>query len=100
MKYAPVFPDRFASLTQARAFMTDFVTWYNHAHRHAGIGLHTPAEVHQGRHHRVRAGRENTLATARAAHPERFGTTRLLPKILDLPEQVWINKPEPQRQAA
>ncbi|MFF5182156.1 IS3 family transposase [Micromonospora sp. NPDC000316] len=100
MKYAPVFPDRFASLTQARAFMTDFVTWYNHAHRHSGIGLHTPAEVHHGRHHRVRAGREDTLATMRAAHPERFGTTRLLPKILDLPEQVWINKPEPQRQAA
>ncbi|WP_435832635.1 transposase [Micromonospora wenchangensis] len=100
LKYAPVFPDRFASLAQARAFMTDFVTWCNHAHRHAGIGLHTPAEVHYGRHHRVRAGREDTLATARAVHPERFSTTRLLPKILDLPEQVWTNKPEPQRQAA
>jgi putative transposase len=104
LKYAPVFPDRFASLADARAFMTDFVTWYNHAHRHSGIGLHTPAEVHHGRHHRVRAGREDTLATARAAHPERFSTPRLLPKILDLPEQVWINKPdqeaEPVPQAA
>jgi transposase InsO family protein len=100
LKYAPAFPDRFASLTQARAFMTDFVTWYNHAHRHSGIGLHTPADVHHGRHHTVRANREDTLAAARTAHPERFGTTRPLPKILDLPEQVWINKPEPQRQAA
>ncbi|SCF46953.1 Integrase core domain-containing protein [Micromonospora matsumotoense] len=26
LKYAPVFPDRFASLAQARAFMNDFVT--------------------------------------------------------------------------
>ncbi|MFF5182160.1 IS3 family transposase, partial [Micromonospora sp. NPDC000316] len=100
LKYAPVFPDRFASLAQARAFMTDFVTWYNHAHRHSGIGLHTPADVHHGRHHTVRAHREDTLAAARTAHPERFGTTPPLPKILDLPEQVWINKPEPQRQAA
>lgn len=100
LKYAPVFPDRFASLTDARAFMNNFVTWYNHAHRHSGIGLHTPADVHHGRHHTVRANRENTLAAARTAYPERFGTTRPLPKILDLPEQVWINKPEPQRQAA
>ncbi|WP_420329462.1 hypothetical protein [Salinispora pacifica] len=49
-----------------RSGWTDFVTWYNHAHRHAGIGLHTPAEVHHGRHHRVRANRQATLATARA----------------------------------
>ncbi len=100
LKYAPVFPDRFASLADARAFMNNFVTWYNHAHRHSGIGLHTPADVHHGRHHTVRANREDTLAAARTAHPQRFGTTRPLPKILDLPEQVWINKPEPQRQAA
>ncbi|SDS71897.1 Transposase InsO and inactivated derivatives [Actinoplanes derwentensis] len=100
LKYTPVFPDRFASLAQARTFMTDFVTWYNNCHRHSGIGLHTPAEVHHGRHHTVRADRENTLAAARAAHPERFSTDRVLPKILDLPGQVWINKPEPEPQAA
>ena len=100
LKYAPVFPERFASLADARAFMTDFVTWYNNCHRHAGIGLHTPAEVHQGRHHIVRADREHTLAAARAAHPERFNTARVLPKILDLPGQVWINKPEPKPQPA
>lgn len=96
LKYAPVFPERFASLTHARVFMTDFVAWYNEAHRHAGIGLHTPAEVHHGRHHAVRATRERTLATARTAHPERFSTHRLVPKILDLPERVWINKPDQQ----
>jgi transposase InsO family protein len=100
LKYAPVFPERFASLADARTFMTAFVAWYNEAHRHCGIGLHTPSEVHHGRHGRVRAGRERTLAAARIAHPERFSTTRLLPKILDLPEQVWINKPESAPQIA
>lgn len=93
LKYAPVFPDRFASLADARSFMTNFVTWYNHAHRHSGIGLHTPADVHHGRHHSVRAAREDTLAAARTAHPHRFSTTRLLPKILDLADRVWINQP-------
>ena len=104
LKYAPVFPDRFATLADARAFMAEFVTWYNHAHRHCGIGLHTPADVHHGRHHQVRAGREDTLTAARTAHPERFGTGRPLPKILDLPDQVWINRPgqqtQPELQAA
>jgi transposase InsO family protein len=104
LKYAPVFPQRFASLAHARVFMTDFVAWYNQAHRHSGIGLHTPAEVHHGRHHTVRAAREQTLHAARMAHPERFGPHRLPPKILHLPEQVWINQPdqhkEPQPQIA
>ena len=93
LKYAPVFPEQFTSLGEARQFMTDFAAWYNECHRHAGIGLHTPSEVHHGRHHLVRARREATLAAARAAHPERFGTDAP-PKILDLPDQVWINKPE------
>jgi transposase InsO family protein len=96
LKYAPVFPERFASLQHARVFMAEFVAWYNEAHRHCGIGLHTPAEVHHGRAQAVRAAREQTLAAARAAHPERFTTNRVLPKILDLPDTVWINQP-PQR---
>ena len=79
--------------------MVDFVAWYNECHHHAGIGLHTPSEVHHGRHHAVRARREATLADARATHPERFGKITRLPKILNLPDQVWINKPEEEPQA-
>ncbi|SHJ43517.1 hypothetical protein SAMN02745244_02504 [Tessaracoccus bendigoensis DSM 12906] len=33
MKYLPVFPDQFVSLTHARQFLDDFVTAYNHHHR-------------------------------------------------------------------
>jgi hypothetical protein len=32
------------------------------------------------------------LTDARARHPHRFGTTHA-PKILDLPQTVWINRP-------
>ena len=46
LKYAPVFPDRFGSLPDARAFCEAFFSYYNHEHRHSGIGLHTPASVH------------------------------------------------------
>jgi hypothetical protein len=47
LKYAPVFPERFGSLADARGFMARFVAGYNH-HHHTGIGLHTPADVHYG----------------------------------------------------
>jgi transposase InsO family protein len=42
LKYGQEFPERFGSLSQARQFMESFVQWYNHEHRHTGIGLHTP----------------------------------------------------------
>lgn len=99
LKYAPVFPDRFPTLGDARAFLTEFVQWYNHAHHHAGIGLHTPADVHYGHAPATAARRSAALAAARTAHPERFSTTTD-PKILELPESIWINKPDEQIQPA
>ena len=48
MKYGPTYPDRFASLAEARAWVTAFVDWYNHVHRHSGLSLLTPAMVHGG----------------------------------------------------
>ncbi|WP_247596308.1 MULTISPECIES: IS3 family transposase [unclassified Rhodococcus (in: high G+C Gram-positive bacteria)] len=92
LKYGPGFPDRFRSLSEARAFMDIFTDWYNHEHRHTGIGLHTPADVHYGLAARKAAERRLVLDAARAAHPHRFGSTAA-PKILDLPDTAWINKP-------
>jgi putative transposase len=95
LKYAPAFPDRFGSLADARAFLADFVGWYNHEHHHAGIGLHTPAEVHYGLAAAKADERAEVLTAARAAHSERF-STQSPPKILALPETAWINKPAEQ----
>ena len=99
LKYAPAFPERFGVLGDARAFLTDFVDWYNHAHQHAGIGLHTPADVHYGLAGATQTQRSTTLAQARTRHPERFTTTHD-PKILNLPDTVWINQPEAPSPAA
>jgi putative transposase len=92
LKYGPEFPERFGSLGEAREFMNTFAQWYNHEHRHTGIGLHTPADVHYGLAADKAAQRRTVMADARARHPHRFGTTHA-PKILDLPDTVWINKP-------
>ncbi len=92
LKFAPVFPERFGSVGQARAFMATFVDGYNHTHRHTGIGLHTPADVHYGLAAGKAIQRSTTLAAARARNPERFATTAD-PQILTLPGSTWINKP-------
>jgi putative transposase len=92
LKYGPGFPERFGSLGEAREFMIQFSDWYNHEHRHTGIGLHTPADVHFGLAADKVIDRRQVLDAARARHPHRFGTTTA-PKILDLPDTVWINRP-------
>ena len=93
LKYRPGFPARFTSMEEARAFCQDFFTWYNTAHRHAGIGLFTPEVVHYGRAEALHAVRRHVLATAYAAHPERF--VRRAPEPPPLPTAAWINPPPP-----
>ncbi|MFF0991353.1 IS3 family transposase [Kocuria nitroreducens] len=99
LKYSPVFPERFGSLADARAFMAGFVEAYNHEHHHTGIGLHTPADVHYGHTGTVAAQRSAALTAARTTHPERFSTIRD-PKILSLPTDAWINRPAAAEPAA
>jgi putative transposase len=86
-------------LADARGFLADFVQWYNHEHRHTGIGLHSPADVHYGLAAAKATDRFATLAVARAANPERFSTSTP-PKILQLPASAWINPPLPVQPAA
>jgi len=92
LKFAPVFPERFGSLTDARDFIAAFVEGYNHSHRHTSIGLNTPADVHYGLAAGKAEDRSAVLAQARRSTPERFATATD-PKILALPGPAWINQP-------
>jgi putative transposase len=91
LKHHPTFPERFGSLQDARTFCQRFFGWYNGEHRHAGIGLFTPADVHFGRAGQITAARARVLDSAYATHPERF--VRKPPAPPSLPGAVWINKP-------
>ena len=91
LKHHPTFPDRFGSLEDARSFCQRFFGWYNVEHRHSGIALLTPADVHYGRAEQITSARAQVLEGAYAAHPERF--VGKPPQPPRLPEQVWINKP-------
>ena len=94
LKYCPAFPGRFGSIEDARSFCAAFFDHYNHVHRHAGIGLHTPASVHYGTAGEIRAQRAVTLDAAYAANPARFGHRR--PQPPTLPTVAWINEPSPE----
>ena len=91
LKHHPTFPERFGSLQEARAFCQRFFGWYNFEHRHSGIALLTPADVHLGRAEQITLARGTVLDAAFATHPERF--VRKPPVPPALPNTVWINKP-------
>ena len=92
LKYRPEFPTRFDDIEHARAHCRQFFRWYNHEHRHSGIGLMTPAAFHHGQAPERHAAREHILDAAYARNPERF--VRKPPVPPELPTAAWINKPK------
>ena len=91
LKYHPSFPGQFDDIVGTITFCRSFFPWYNTEHRHAGIAMLTPHDVHYGRASQILEKRERTLRVAWSRNPERFvnGT----PKPQPLPQQVWINPP-------
>ena len=83
------------SIEQAKTFCRSFFPWYNTEHRHSGIAMLTPDDVHHGRAKGVIEQRQRALEAAWAAHPERF--VRGKPKPSPLPQAVWINPPKPSK---
>jgi putative transposase len=91
LKYRPDFPDRFGSAQHGRAHCAPFFDWYNCGHRHGGIGLLTPHDVHFGLADQRVAARARVLVAAHLAHPERFPGG--VPTPPPPPTAVWINPP-------
>lgn len=93
LKYRPDFPDRFGSIEDARVFCRSFFTWYNNEHKHTGISLLSPTDVHHGKAETIITSRQIVLDKAYELHPERFVSKT--PKHKPIPEAVWINPPKP-----
>jgi transposase InsO family protein len=98
MKYQPGFPARFGSLADARSHCAEFFNWYNRQHRHSGIGMMTPENVHTGRASEIRKQRQATLAAAFERTPNRF--KHRMPHPQKLPTAAWINPPTMEKKAA
>jgi transposase InsO family protein len=92
MKYRPDYPDRFASIDDARTWARCFFAWYNDDHYHSGLNLMTPASVHYGQAVAVQAQRQQVILAAFQAYPERFRGG--LPIVKGAPKAVYINRPK------
>jgi len=93
LKYRPGYPRRFGSLEDARAFCREFFAWYNTQHRHSGIAMLTPESVHYQLHQKIITTRSEALKAFYHQHPERF--VKGIPKVENIPKEVWINNPHP-----
>lgn len=91
LKYCPQFPESFGCIQDARSFCQQFFTWYNNEHRHSGIAMMTPEQVHYGLAAEVHRKRSEVLAEAFRKNPNRFKGRLPVPE--SLPKAVWINKP-------
>ena len=91
LKYRPDFPERFGSAQHSRAHCGPFFRWYNSEHRHGGIGLPTPHDVHYGL-------AEASCRRARPRRRPRRPPRALLRKPPEpprfLPTVAWINEPK------
>lgn len=101
MKYRPNYPGTFGDLDHARTHMAAYVPWYNSQHKHSGIALFSPDEVHDGTWRARWDQRERTQQAYYTAHPERF---RHQPRTSAPSGIVGINltkpdtpEPDPQR---
>ncbi|MFK8001856.1 MAG: integrase core domain-containing protein, partial [Polyangiales bacterium] len=73
LKYVPRFPSRgFANLSAARAWVKDFVHWYNQRHLHSAIGYVTPDDRHHGRDLAILAARKQLYAAEQQKNPRRW----------------------------
>ncbi|MCK5308274.1 MAG: IS3 family transposase, partial [Zetaproteobacteria bacterium] len=92
LKYSPGFPERFGSIQHAREFCQGFFIWYNTIHKHSGIGLLTPEQVHYGQAQDILKHRAIVLESAFENYAKRFKGK--MPKPFPLPKAAWINKPD------
>lgn len=96
LKYRPELPVKpFASLLQARRWVTELVHWYNHEHRHSAIRFVTPAQRHLLLDASILNERTRVYAAARKANPNRWsGPIRNWSPIIE----VHLNPQKPKEQ--
>jgi len=73
LKYCPAWPSQgFATLEEARAWVHQFVEWYNNRHCHSALNFVTPAQRHRGEDRRILCDRRQVYEAAKARHPQRW----------------------------
>jgi len=93
-KYRPGYPQEgFIDIDKSRAWVLEFVDWYNNKHYHSGLNFVTPSSRHSGQAQKIMANRKKVYIAAKMLHPLRFKRGI---KNFDLPECVSLN---PQKES-
>lgn len=87
------FPGMFESLEQAREYVTNYIDWYNNHHRHSGINLYTPQQVHDGSWQVAHIRRQESVDAYYELNPGRFRGNA--PTVKPAPSWSGINYVEP-----
>lgn len=96
MKYRPGYPVVFDDLEKARLYIDEYVAWYNQQHKHSGIALFSPDEVHDGSWEERWTHRDDVLLEYYRQYPQRFNRPPVTPVPagivgINLPSEEHIN---------
>ena len=73
LKYCPRYPSKpFASIDNARRWVTEFTHWYNTMHLHSAISFTTPSSRHNGDDVEILAKRNVVYKAAQCMQPNRW----------------------------
>jgi putative transposase len=73
LKYVPNWPSKgFSDLDECRAWVAEFVVWYNTEHKHSRLNFVTPSERHSGKDKQILEHRAKVLMEHRKKRPERW----------------------------
>ncbi|MBN2652265.1 MAG: IS3 family transposase [Spirochaetales bacterium] len=89
------YPGKFNSISEAREWAGNFISYYHNHHRHSGINYFTPHQMRSGEYIKLTQIRNDTLTKALAEKPDRWrGRT---PKLWN-PKHIVILNPENKQQ--
>ncbi|MAL93753.1 MAG: hypothetical protein CME40_01510 [Haliea sp.] len=92
LKSSPAYPRKpFGSLEEARRWVHEFVTWYNHEHRHSAIKFVTPEQRHAGLDRELLQRRHRVYQEAKARNPARWSKDT---RNWDQAGPTWLNPPK------
>ena len=78
VKYFPAFPYQgFKDITEARIWVTEFMTIYNDVHLHSGINYVTPSQKYLGADIEILRNREKIYRQAMSVNPKRWSRKKI-----------------------
>lgn len=95
LKYHQSYPSKpFATINDARKWVTGFQHWYNDVHRHSSLKFVTPNQRHKGQDAEILKNRKQIYERAKSKRPERWSRST---KNWEAEEVVYLNPGKPTK---